>query len=128
MDQEAQLSFLLEKKLQMLVEIATKRYDREILELRAQVSHLNQELETLRSNIKNIRIEQAQKPAPAVQHAHQHLPQEAPLTKQVEHISDQQVANAAASGESVSLRMAKSGNYSSEDVSVEKFFYYGNKR
>ena len=124
MDQEAQLSFLLEKKLQMLVEIATKKYDREILELRAQVNYLNQELETVRSNVKSIRIEQAQQPSPALQHAHQ----EAPAAKPVEHISDQQVASAAASGESVSLRMAKSGNYKSEDVSVEKFFYYGNKR
>ncbi len=124
MDQDAQLSFLLEKKLQMLVEIATKKYDRDISELKAHVQHLNQELETLRSNVKNIRVEQAQQPA----HHSPPVHQETPTQRPVEHISDHQVAQASASGESVSLRMAKSGNYNSEDVSVEKFFYYGNKR
>jgi len=124
MDQEAQLSFLLEKKLQLLVEMATKKYDREILELKVQIHQLSQDVETLRANLKGIRAEQAQQPA-----HHAPTPHEEPkAAPRVERLSDQQVAQASASGESVSLRMAKSGNYNSEDVSVEKFFYYGNKR
>ncbi len=125
MDQEAQLSFLMEKRLSILVEMATKKYDREILELKAQLHQVAQELETVRSTLKNIRIEQAQAPptqAPARQQ--EHIPQPKPF----EHISNEQIAQASNAGESVSARMARTGTYKSEDVSVEKFFYYGNKK
>ena len=127
MEQEAQLSFLMEKRLSLLVEMATKKYDREILELKAQLHQLNGELETLRSNVKSIRIEQAQQPQQQAQPIH-HEHQQAQQSRPVERVSDAQIAAASNAGESVSSRMARTGNYKSEDVSVEKFFYFGNKK
>ena len=127
MEQEAQLSFLMEKRLSLLVEMATKKYDREILELKAQLHQLNGELETLRSNVKSIRVEQAQQPQQQAQPIH-HEHQQAQQSRPVERVSDAQIAAASNAGESVSSRMARTGNYKSEDVSVEKFFYFGNKK
>jgi multidrug resistance efflux pump len=125
MDQEQQLSFLLERQLKMLMEISTKKYDKEIAELKSHMSHLQQDLETLRANVKSIRVEQAQaahQPAPPAVH------HEPPVEHKPEHISNQEIAQASNAGESVSMRMARTGNYQSEDVSVEKFFYFGNKK
>ena|SRR3989338_8939969 len=121
MDQEQQLSFLLERQLKMLIEISTKKYDHEISSLKATVASLQQEIDTLRANVKSIRVEQAQQPVH--QHAH-----EAPLHPVVAAAREQAPQEAPRPNETVSMTMARTGNYKSEDVSVDKFFYFGNKK
>ena len=117
MEQEQQLSFLLERQLKMLIEIATKKYDSEITALKSHVATLQQDIETLRANVKSIRVEQSQAPQP-VQHVQQHS---AP-------VEQHHVDAAPRQNETPSMTMARTGNFKSEDVSVDKFFYFGNKK
>ncbi len=120
MDQEQQLSFLLERQLKMLIEISTKKYDQEIASLKSTVASLQQDIGTLRANVKSIRTEQAQSPihtAPIQQHV------QAQPSRVEQHMD-----MAPRPNETPSMTMARTGNFKSEDVSVDKFFYFGNKK
>lgn len=109
----------------MLVEISTKKYDQEIISLKSHIASLQQDVDTLRANVKSIRTEQASQivhHAPTQQHAQNHEQQH---SSPIEHVSQN---SAPRQNETPSQTMARTGNYKSEDVSVDKFFYYGNKR
>ncbi len=104
----------------MLIEISTKKYDQEINGLKAHVSSLQQDVDTLRANVKSIRAEQANQP---VHHA--------PVQQHVQHSAPTEHAHhetAPRQNETPSQTMARTGNFTSEDVSVDKFFYFGNKK
>lgn len=135
MDQEQQLSYLMERKLQLLVEMHTKKYEKEITSLKEQLASVMTQLETMQTNVKGLRQDVSLPPS-------QKLPEQSPrqeiqLNLQRQPILDtpsiplndggqqQQLPRSTPADSSVTSQ--KCGEYTPDDVSVEKFFYFGAK-
>jgi len=54
--------YLMEKKVQLLVEMATKKYGTRIKELEGQLMKMQGDVDTLRTNVKGLRSEPVQTP------------------------------------------------------------------
>lgn len=105
-------TYLLEQKFQLLMDMGNKKVQQEITALKTTVSMLQDEVRNLRNERRNAALEQSRQ-ASVIESA-------APAAK------------AASNEEFVPRSNVKEahprlGNYSSDDVSIEKFFNFGRK-
>lgn len=111
-------SYLMEKKFEFMIESSNKKLVNEINSLKSTVSSLNIEIASLRKQIDDIQ----KTPATAVFETNN--------TARLEEVRQASVRNNAppviekGRGEPIKPRF---GDYTPEDVPVEKFFYFGNK-
>lgn len=120
-----EMDILYQKKIELMLDIATKKYDKEISTLKQEIETLkkflsaaNNEIGTLK-NHNNIDIEQDI----------QNRPQSQQPKKKVEIVDlrpkeEQQEIDKSKNAEPLRPRY---GDYKSEDVSIEKFFYFGRR-
>lgn len=157
MTQEPQLDYLMEKKLQLIVDMSSKKYEQKLAELQRQLDDAFSQIDTLKTNVKNLRSEQSsQQFQPAPQHpqfqqaqppqqfSQQPSGQDQSLSQQFAQFQQQnsgqqpqqpfapqgspQPAQAQqAPPQRNTTTSEKCGGYTSDDVSVEKFFYFGKK-
>ncbi|MBI2130005.1 hypothetical protein HYU07_07305 [Candidatus Woesearchaeota archaeon] len=104
-------TYLLEQKFQLLMDMGSKKLQQEIAALKTTVSMLQDEVRNLRNDRRNAALEQ---------------PRQASVAESASAVK------AASNEEYVPKSNVKEahprlGNYSSEDVSIEKFFNYGRK-
>ena len=126
-----------QKRIELMLEMATKKYENEINSLKQAMISLSNELASVKRQVTNISFQQ-----PAAQNIEtQNIQQQAPQLQQIqqpqkrpveiidvrpkEERQQEFVSGAARNSEPARPRY---GDYNSEDVSIEKFFYYGNKR
>ena len=121
-----------QKRIELMLEMATKKYENEINSLKQAMISLSNELASVKRQVTNISFQQPvaqniQQQAPQLQQIQQ--PQKSPVeiidVRPKEERQQEFVSGAARNSEPVRPRY---GDYKSEDVSIEKFFYYGNKR
>lgn len=150
MDQEQQLSYLMEKKLQLLVEMQTKKYEQDIAQLKEQLASVMSQLQTVQSNVKGLRqdvsLPQTHKvPEPPVRQEVQLNLQQPPKQEQPLYQPQPQAQTQPAQPQGIplsnggeqrqlptppqkeSVTAEKCGDWTPEDVSVDKFFYFGTK-
>jgi hypothetical protein len=131
-------SALLEAKYQYLFEQSFRKFEREVGELKAHLSRVTTELDMLRADLRQLasqheRLKAERAAAPV--HA---APAQPAVNHDIESLRQQLVSEPVAAPAPVQAVEAKpeepkkpqhprQGNYKPEDVSVEKFFYFGHK-
>ena len=111
-------SYLMEKKFEFMIESSNKKLVNEISTLKSTVSSLNIEIASLRKQIEDIQ----KAPVTSVFEGNNAArPEE---VRQVPVRSNASPEIAKGRGEPLKPRF---GDYTPEDVPVEKFFYFGNK-
>ena len=98
---------LLEKKYQLLISMSTKQFETEIAALKTQV-------QTLAEDIRKIRVEMA---------SARTLPEQKTDVKE-----EKAPEQAAPKPEEKKPEHPRQGQYTSQDVAIDKMFYFGNKR
>ncbi len=126
---------MLQRKLEILLEMQAKKFDAELSSLKQHIVSLNNEISSLKGQVSRMQFspqqnipQQAQRAAVEVQYPSQEAPK-----KRVEIIDcrpdnerkGEFVSGSAKNTEPIRPRY---GDYTSQDVSIDKFFYYGNKR
>ena len=126
MDQ--QLDIFTQKRIELMLEMATKKLQQEIQGLKDQVSSLNSELGSLKSQISRL---QFQPPQPKL--VQKTLGEQSNLPKKQVEIVDcrpeeerkeEFKSGAAKNSEPIRPRY---GDYEPKDVAIDKFFYFGRK-
>ena len=102
---------LIERKFELLLEMQAQKIGKELTELKQAMSQLNNEIARLKTRLNGIR--QAA-PAPAA-------------PPQPQQSQPQQSQPTAAKSEEKKEPHPRHGNYNSDDVSIEKFFYTGKR-
>lgn len=105
-------TYLLEQKFQLLMDMGNKKLQQEIAALKTTVSMLQDEVRNLRNDRRNAALEQPRQASV--------IESSAPAVKAA---SDEGYVPKS----NVKEAHPRLGNYSSEDVSIEKFFNYGRK-
>lgn len=133
---EQQLDAFTQKRFELMVEMATKKLQQEIDSLKVAFNSLNGELNSMRSQVSRMQFQ------PQEQHHHVSGPaaEEQPAYEEqsVSAKKDVKIVDCRPDGERkgefVSGSAKKSepirprfGDYKSEDVSIDKFFYFGRK-
>ena len=113
-------SYLMEKKFEFMIDSSNKKLVNEINALKGTFSSLNMEIASLRKQIDGI---QKTAPAAPVFESNNTASQEEILPAPVR--SSAPAETARGRGEPIKPRF---GDYTPEDVPVEKFFYFGNKK
>lgn len=111
-------SYLMEKKFEFMIESSNKKIVNEINSLKSTVSSLNIEIASLRKQIDDI-----QKTAP-VTLVFEGNNAEGPKEARQAPVRNSAAETAKGKEEPIKPRY---GDYTPEDVPVEKFFYFGNK-
>ena len=104
MEQEADLFTL--KRFELMIDMATKKLQNEVNALKENISSLNSELSSLRSQFSRFQFQNN--------------------VKSEDLAKENAVQNKPASKPAQSS--PRSGNYKPEDVSIYKFFYFGDKK
>ena len=104
-------TYLLEQKFQLLMDMGNKKLQQEIAALKTTVSMLQDEVRNLRNERRNAALEQTRQAS---------VVESAPAVKAASNEGYVPKSN-------VKEAHPRLGNYSSEDVSIEKFFNYGRK-
>ena len=99
-----------QKQMEVLIDISTKKVLQEIASLKGMVGQLSQELSELRSRRQDVPVETQHQSAPAAP---------TPI---------HQPAAAAPASRSSDQPRPRFGDVKPEDVAIDKFFYFGNKR
>ena len=133
---EQQMDAFTQKRFELMVEMATKKLQQEIQGLKEHMAALNSEFGSLKSQVSRIQFQppQAQHSARQVsegQQAYQE-PNAAAEKKDVKIVdcrpdgekTKEFVSGSARNSEPIRPRF---GDYTSEDVSIDKFFYFGRK-
>ena len=132
-----------QKRFELMIEMATKKLQQEITILKECILSLNKDMGSLKSQISRLQFEQPSQQAsaltantvqrPEAQFANAPLvEQNIPQKKDVKIIDcrpenerqEQFQSGAAKNAEPIRPRF---GNYKPEDVSIDKFFYFGRK-
>ncbi|MEK6942565.1 MAG: hypothetical protein AABX00_00705 [Nanoarchaeota archaeon] len=130
-----------QKRMELMIDMATKKLQQEINSLKEHIGSLNSEMGSLKSQVSRIQFQpqkaqvqrqEVSQEAPSQEDYEQQQPsQEKRETKIVdcrphgERTESFQGGSAKNSAEPIRPRF---GDYQSKDVSIEKFFYFGNKR
>lgn len=105
---------LMQRRFELLFEMTAKKYEEEIKGLKATVATLSSEVGFLRNEVKKAPQQAPVVPAPEPVAA---APEPAPEPVKIERQQKIEVPEAH----------PKRGDFGSQDVSIEKFFYYGTK-
>ncbi len=130
---EQQIDAFTMKRFELMVEMATKKLQQEINALKEHISSLNNELGSLKSQVSRLQFQpqqthQVQKTLVENQHEEQNI-----QTKKEVKIIDCRPENErheefkSGSAKNAEPIMPRYGNYNPDDVSIEKFFYFGRK-
>ena len=132
---EQQLDAFTQKRFELIIEMATKKLQQEMDKLKESLCSMAGEINSLKSQVSRI---QFQPPQHAVQKtlgeigesSHQAAQQPKKEAKIVDCRPEDEkkaefTSGSARNSEPVRPRF---GDYKSEDVSIDKFFYFGNKR
>ena len=128
---EQQLDIFTQKRFELMVEMATKKLQSEINSMKEAMCSLSGEINSLKSQISRVQFQQ---PARAVQTTLGNSQQES----QVQQKKEVKIVDCRPEGEkkeefqSGSARNSEPirpryGDYKPDDVSIEKFFYFGRK-
>ena len=127
---EQQLDAFTMKRFELMVEMATKKLQAEIMSLKESLCSQAGEINSLKSQINRIQFQQ---PSQTVQRTLTEQNQPQATAKKEANIVDcrpqdekkeEFVSGAARNSDPVRPRF---GDYKSEDVSIDKFFYFGRK-
>ena len=124
-----------QKRFELMIEMATKKMQLEINSLKEHIGSLNSEIGSLKSQVSRIQFA----PQRAAEHRQESVSQEyqeqqsqekreakiVDCRPHDERTDSFQSGSAKNSQEPIRPRF---GDYQSKDVSIEKFFYFGNKR
>ena len=128
-------SLMQQKKFEILLEMQSKKYESEISSLKQAISAIAGEINSIKGQVSRMQFAPQQMQSPQrvlVEQPQQFQQQESPV-KKVEIVDcrpkserkEEFVSSSAKNAEPIKPRY---GDYTSQDVSIEKFFYYGNKR
>ena len=131
---EQQMDAFTLKRFELMVEIATKKLQQEIEALKAALSSVHSELSSLKSQVNRAQFQPPQKSVQTTfGEIHEQKVEQQPGKKEAKIVDcrpddekkQEFVSGAAKNTEPVRPRY---GEYKPEDVAVDKFFYFGNKR
>ena len=125
-----------QKRFELMIDMATKKLQQEIVSLKEALSTVHMEMGSLKSQVSRIQFQPQreaarQEQSPAQSQEYNEPSQEKRDAKIVdcrphgERTDSFQGGSAKNSAEPIRPRF---GDYQSKDVSIEKFFYFGNKR
>ena len=133
---EQQLDAFTQKRFELMVDMATKKLQQEIESLKVAFNSLNGELNSMKSQVSRMQFQ----PQREAHHFSRQVAEEQPVieeqsvsAKKEVHIVDcrpdgekheEFKSGAARNSEPIKPRF---GDYKSEDVSIDKFFYFGRK-
>jgi hypothetical protein len=109
MDQE-QLDFLTQQKIELILKMKTQKFEEELKGLKEHISNLQTDVMNLRREIANRPVQTAQ-------------PARTPDTQNITVTP----AREEPKNEEKKTQHPRQGNYTSDDVSIEKFFNYSGK-
>ena len=112
---------LLERRYQLILEMSTKKYDSELTNLKEQISTLSSQIMGLRAEI--MRISSSQRPQMQETKVETQQTSAQPQTNQ----SPQQNNNGNTTNTEPKKEHPRQGSFTSQDVPIEKFFYFGRK-
>ena len=131
---EQQPDAFTQKRFELMIEMATKKLQQEMQGLKEHVSSLNNEIGSLKSQISRMQFQAPSHPVQRTLSASQPQPetQNIEAKKEVRIVDcrpvnerkEDFVSGAAKNSEPLRPRF---GDYKSEDVSIDKFFYFGRK-
>src|SRR3989344_7788886 len=118
-EQQTQQDYFTQKRIELLIEMANKKMETEVQLVRKMVMQLEQELVELRRQMNNnhqqsMTMAQANASVPKVEAPVQHAPQASQPTK----------AQSGGVRTETQAAAPRYGKYTSNDVSIEKFFNY----
>ncbi|MFH0867718.1 MAG: hypothetical protein V1831_00215 [Candidatus Woesearchaeota archaeon] len=102
-------SYLMEKKFELMIESINKRVANELNALKNMICNINSEVAEIKKQLNNV-----QKASPAV--------------FENSNNSNSKVANVQLKSRDNVAVKPRYGDYAPEDVPIEKFFYFGNKK
>ena len=129
---EQQLDAFTQKRFELMVEIATKKLQQEIESLKAAYNSLNGELNSMKSQISRLQFQPQQAHVIQKTLGERQQFEEMQAKKQVNIVDcrpDGEKHEEFKSGSSRNSEPIRPrfGDYKSEDVSIDKFFYFGRK-
>ena len=126
---EQQLDAFTQKRFELMVEMATKKLQQEIQTLKEHINSLNNEMGSIKSQVSRLRFQ----PQPKTENLNtENFVEQNFPSKEVKIVDcrpeDERkgefVGGSAKNSEPIRPRF---GDYKSEDVSIDKFFYFGRK-
>ena len=132
---EQQLDVFTQKRFELIVEMATKKLQQEIQALKEHINSLNNEMGSIKSQMSRLQFQpqQAHTVQKTLSEPQQHAEQQSAEPKKDIKIVDcrpegerheEFKSGSAKNSEPIRPRF---GDYKSEDVSIDKFFYFGRK-
>mgnify|MGYP001602263288 CR=1 FL=1 len=130
---EQQLDAFTQRRFELMVEMATKKLQQEIQGLKDQMASLHSELGSMKSQLSRAQFQQPQQAHHSQPSEHVRAEEPGVEAKKEVHIVDcrpngekheEFQSGAAKNSEPIRPRF---GDYKSEDVSIDKFFYFGRK-
>ena len=130
---EQQLDAFTQRRFELMVEMATKKLQQEIQGLKEQMASLHSELGSLKSQLSRAQFQQPQQSHHSQPSEYVHAEEPSVEAKKEIKIVDcrpegekheEFQSGAAKNSEPIRPRF---GDYKSEDVSIDKFFYFGRK-
>ena len=131
---EQQLDVFTQKRFELIIEMATKKLQNEIMQVKESLCSMAGEINSLKSQISRMQF-QPQQPHAVQKTLFENQPaieNQSPAKKEVKIVDcrpvnerkEDFVSGAAKNSEPLRPRF---GDYKSEDVSIDKFFYFGRK-
>ena len=117
---------LLERRYQLILEMNTKKYDQEINGLKDQISTLSSQIMSLRADI--MKISSQPKPQYQQEVKNEQTQQTQSLNQQYQQeLAQQQPTQSNDPTPEPKKEHPRQGKFTSEDVPIEKYFYFGRK-
>ena len=108
-------SYFIQKQFEFMLDSSNKKIAKEMANMQAMITKLNEEIDTLKKNLDSVRTRPAEFSPVQPREAHQNIQQNIQ-------------ANAPSTGRSEEQLKPRFGDYRPEDVPIGKFFYFGNKK
>lgn len=130
---EQQLDAFTQKRFELIIEMATKKLQQEITGLKENIGSLNSEICSLKSQISRIQFQpQPTRDFESASIEHQNGDQNIHSKKEVKIVDCRPESERHEEFKSGSTRNSEPirpryGDYKPEDVSIDKFFYFGRK-
>ena len=128
---EQQLDAFTQKRFELMIDMATKKLQQEIAALKEHISSLNSEIGSLKSQVSRLQFQpQPQHPVQKTLNANEN--QNIQPKKEVKIVDCRPEDERKGEFQSGSAKNAEPvrpryGDYKPEDVSIDKFFYFGRK-